>query len=163
MANYLQISTGSGEGQYYDFDISNFIKKFKLDGHTTLYSLKALEQESWLAFNEQVFLPSSVCFITNKERLYLFEKEQPSLDPIIKTLLRSYEGIFDRATAISENIVAGLMKKDKAEIKKQLLQLHNSSIIEYRPQKDTPQIVFLQNRIKAEDITINMVAYTARK
>ena len=163
VANYLQISTGSGEGQYYDFDISDFIKKFKLDGHTTLYSLKALEQESWLAFNEQVFLPSAVGFIANKERLYLYEKEQPLLEPIIKTLLRSYEGIFDRPTSISENIVAGLMKIDTAEIKKQLLLLHQCAIIEYRPQKDTPQILFLQNRIKAEDITINMVAYTARK
>ena len=163
VANYLQITTGSGEGQYYNFDISDFIKKFNLNGHTTLYSLKALEQESWLAFNEQVFLPSSVCFITNKERLYVYEKEQPLLEPIIKTLLRSYEGIFDRPTSISENIVAGLMRKDTADIKKQLLLLHQSAIIEYRPQKDTPQILFLQPRIKAEDITINMVAYTARK
>ena len=163
VANYLQITTGSGEGQYYDFDIADFIKKFKLNGYTTLYSLKALEQENWLAFNEQVFLPSSVGFITNKERLYLYEKEQSELEPLIKTLLRSYEGIFDRPTSISENIVAGLMKKDTAEIKKQLMLLHQSAIIEYRPQKDTPQIVFLQHRIKAEDITINMVAYTARK
>ncbi len=163
VSNYLQITTGSGEGQYYDFDMADFIKKFKLNGYTTLYSLKALEQENWLAFNEQVFLPSSVSFITNKERLYLYEKEQAESEPLIKTLLRSYEGIFDRPTSISENILAGLMKKDTAEIKKQLLVLHQSAIIEYRPQKDTPQIAFLQPRIKAEDITINMVAYTARK
>ncbi len=163
VANYLQITTGSGEGQYYDFDISDFLRKFKLSSHTSLYSLKALEQESWLAFNEQVFLPSAVGFTTNKEHLYLYEKEQPLLEPIIKTLLRSYEGIFDRPTSISEKLVAGLMKKDTAEIKKQLSQLHQSAIIEYRPQKDTPQILFLHNRIKAEDISINMVAYNERK
>ena len=54
VANYLQIQTGTGVGQYYDFDISDFLRKFKLTGHTTLYSLKALEQDGWLAFNEQV-------------------------------------------------------------------------------------------------------------
>src|SRR5258705_827973 len=66
VANYLQIPSGSGEGQYYDFDISDFLRKFKLNSHAALYSLKALEQDGWLAFNEQVFLPSSVSFTTDK-------------------------------------------------------------------------------------------------
>ena len=163
VANYLQIQTGTGEGQYYDFDISDFLRKFKLKGHTTLYSLKALEQDGWLAFNEQVFLPSAVVFTTNKDYLYSFEKEQPLLEPVIKTLLRSYEGIFDQSTSISEKMIAGLMNQDVEEVKKQLLQLHQSGIIEYRPQKDTPQIFLLRKRIKAEDISINMVAYNQRK
>ena len=100
VANYLQIPTGAGEGQYYDFDISDFLKKFKQVSHTTLYSLKALEQEGWLAFNEQVFLPSSVMFAVNKNSLYEFEKTNPGLEPCIKTLLRAYEGIFDQPTSI---------------------------------------------------------------
>jgi ATP-dependent DNA helicase RecQ len=163
VANYLQIQTGTGDGQYYDFDISDFLRKFKLTGHTTLYSLKALEQDGWLSFNEQVFLSSAVSFTTNKEYLYAFEKEQPQLEPVIKTLLRSYEGIFDQPTSVSEKMIAGLMKKEVEEVKKQLLQLHQSGIIEYRPQKDTPQILLLRSRIKAEDISINMVAYNQRK
>jgi ATP-dependent DNA helicase RecQ len=163
VANYLQIPTGAGEGQYYDFDISDFLKKFKLTSHITLYSLKALEQEGWLAFNEQVFLPSRVAFKINKNALYDFEKENPALELCIKTLLRSYEGIFDQYASISEKMMTGLMKKDVEEVKKQLLQLHQSGVIEYEPQKDTPQLYLLCNRIKAEDIQINMVAYNDRK
>ena len=163
VSNYLQIPTGSGEGQYYDFDISDFLRKFKLTGHTTLYSLKALEQESWLAFNEQVFLPSFVSFTTNKHYLYSFEKEHPSLEPVIKTLLRAYEGIFDQPTSVSEKMIAGLMKKDAEEVKKQLAQLQQAGIISYEPQKDSPQLLLLRNRIKTEDITINMVEYNKRK
>ena len=163
VANYLQIPTGSGEGQYYDFDISDFLKKFKLTGHTTLYSLKALEQEGWLAFNEQVFLPSFVMFTVNKDSLYEFEKTNPQSEPCIKTLLRAYEGIFDQTTSISEKMMAGLMKKEVEEVKQQLSQLNKSGIIEYQPQKDTPQLYLLRNRIRTEDITINMVAYNKRK
>ena len=55
------------------------------------------------------------------------------------------------------------MKKDADEVKKQLTQLHQAGIIEYQPQKDTPQLLLLRNRIKAEDITINMTAYNKRK
>jgi ATP-dependent DNA helicase RecQ len=163
VANYLQIPTGAGEGQYYDFDISDLLKKFKLTSHITLYSLKALEQEGWLSFNEQVFLPSKVAFKINKHSLYDFEKENPALELCIKTLLRSYEGIFDQYASISEKMMAGLMRIDAEEVKKQLLQLHQSGVIEYEPQKDTPQLYLLRNRIKTEDIQINMVAYNNRK
>jgi len=163
VANYLQIPTGSGEGQYYDFDISDFLKKFNLNSHTTLYSLKALEQESWLTFNEQVFLPSSAMFTVNKSSLYEFEKSTPQLEPCIKTLLRAYEGIFDQQVNISEKVIAGLMKEDTEKVKKQLTELNRFGIIEYQPQKDTPQLYLLRNRIKAEDITINMQAYNKRK
>lgn len=163
VANYLQIPTGTGEGEYYDFDIADFLRKFKLTSHTTLYSLKALEQEGWLAFNEQIFLSSSAMFTTNKNYLYEFETAHPQLETVIKTLLRAYEGIFDQPSFISERMMAGLLKKDAGEVKKQLADLHRFGIIEYNPQKDTPQLYLLRHRIKAEDISINMVAYNKRK
>lgn len=163
VANYLQIPSGSGEGQYYDFDITDFLKKFKLISHTTLYSLKALEQDGWLAFNEQVFIPATVMFTVSKESLYAFEKKNPQLESCIKTLLRAYEGIFDQVTPVSEKVIAGLMKKPAEEVKDQLLLLNRSGIIEYHPQKDTPQLLMLRSRIKAEDISIDMAAYNKRK
>src|SRR5688572_9689125 len=163
IANYLQIPSGSGEGQSFDFDISDFIRKFKLKSHTTAYALKAMEQEGWFAFNEQVFLPSTVKFTTNKDSLYEFEKTHPALEPAIKSLLRAYEGIFDFPVSISELVLVRLLKKDPANIKKDLLQLHQYGIIEYKPQKDSPQLYLIQNRIKTEDLSINMDQYRRRK
>lgn len=162
-ANYLQIPAGAGEGHYYDFDIADFLKKFKLHSHTGLYSLKALEQEGWLSFNEQVFLPASVRFTTDKRYLYDFEKNNPALEPVIKSLLRAYEGIFDHTTPISEKTIAGLLRKEAEDIKKQLQALHQAGIIEYMPQKDTPQLLLLRSRARAEEITINTTAYYQRK
>lgn len=163
VANYLQIPTGTGEGEYHDFDIADFLRKFKLTSHITLYALKALEQEGWLAFNEQVFLPSSAMFTSSKNYLQEFETAHPQLEPVIKTLLRAYEGIFDQPASISERMIAGLLKQDVTEVKKQLLDLQRLGIIDYKPQKDTPQLYLLRHRIKAEDITIDMVAYAKRK
>jgi ATP-dependent DNA helicase RecQ len=163
IANYLQVPAGAGEGQYYDFDISDFLKKFKLNSHTVIYSLKALEQEGWLSFNEQVFLASVVKFTAEKNYLYEFEKKYPSLEPLIKTLLRAYGGIFDYPTAISELLIAKLLKKHTDEVKESLEQLHHYSIIEYRPQKDTPQLFFPKPRIKSEELSINKLNYSNRK
>jgi ATP-dependent DNA helicase RecQ len=163
VANYLQIPAGSGEGNYFDFDINDFVKKFKLNTHTTVYSLKALEQDNWLSLNEQVFLPSKVKFTTGKEALYDFEKDHPELEPAIKALLRGYEGIFDFPTSISETVLIRLLKKDVEEIKKDLYQLHQYGIIHYEPQKDSPQLYFPRNRVKVEDLSVNMELYQKRK
>jgi ATP-dependent DNA helicase RecQ len=163
ISNYLQIPSGNGANEYYDFDITDFIKKFKLNSHTVYYSLKVLEQDEWLSYNEQIFRPSTARFTTNKEYLYQFEKDHSQLEPMIKTLLRAYEGIFDYPASISEAILAFLMKTGKDEIKKELIQLHQNRIIEYIPQKDTPQILLLRNRIKAEELSINMQAFNERK
>jgi ATP-dependent DNA helicase RecQ len=163
VANYLQLHTGDGEGQYYDFDISDFVKKFKLEGYATLYALKALEQDGWLAFNEQVFLSSAVQFNIVKDSLYEFERTHPQYETIIKTLLRTYEGIFDQRVFISEKLLAGLLRQDAEEIKKQLKALDTIGIINYQPQKDSPQVLLLRNRVKAEDVSIDQVAYTQRK
>ena len=163
VSNYLQIHAGSGEGNYFDFDINDFVKKFKLNTHTAIYSLKALEQDNWLTLNEQVFLPSKVKFTTTKEALYDFEEGHPELEPAIKALLRGYEGIFDFPTSISEIVLIRLLKKDVEEIKKDLYQLHKYGVIYYEPQKDSPQIYFPRNRVKVEDLTINMELYQKRK
>lgn len=163
VANYLQIPSGSSEGQYYDFDLTDFLKKFRLPSHTVLYSLKALEQEDWLAFNEQVFLPPTVMFTVQKDTLYEFEKNNPALEPCIKTLLRSFEGIYDQPVSISEKMMAGLMKKEAEDVKKELTVLDHFGIIDYRPRKDNPQLCLLRGRVKAEDIRIDMQAYEKRK
>lgn len=163
VANYLQLAAGSGAGQYYDFDIADFLKKFKLNSNTAIYSLKALEQEDKLTFNEQVFRPGTIQFTVTKDRLYQFEKDNPKLEPVLKTLLRAYVGIFDHPSFISELMMAQLLRKDIEEIKMQLKELDKAGVIEYIPRKDLPQLFFPVNRIKAEELFINVVAYNQRK
>lgn len=163
VSNYLQIPASSGEGNYYDFDINDFVKKFKLNTHTAMYALKALEQDNWLALNEQVFIPSKVKFTTTKEALYEFEKNHPDLEPTIKALLRGYEGIFDFPASISETVLIRLLKKDVEEIKKDLHRLHQYGVLQYEPQKDNPQIFLPRNRVKAEDLSLNLELYNKRK
>ena len=163
VTNYLQIPASSGEGNYYDFDINDFVKKFKLNTQTAMYALKALEQDNWLALNEQVFIPSKVKFTTTKEALYEFEKTHPDLEPTIKALLRGYEGIFDFPASISETVLIRLLKKDVEEIKKDLHRLHQYGVLHYEPQKDNPQIFFPRNRVRAEDLSLNLELYNKRK
>ena len=95
--------------------------------------------------------------------LYDFEKNNPLLEPIIKTLLRTYGGIFDQPISIHEKTLSYLLRKDIDEIITDLKKLHSFGIINYVSQKDSPQLFFIQNRIKAEDLRIDQIKYKKRK
>lgn len=163
LMNYLKIPNGAGEAHYYDFDLADFMQKFKLDMHLVVNTLKALEHENLISFNEQVFLPSKIMFTCNKEMLYAFEASYPALEPVIKTLLRSYEGIFDQDVNIHEKTIAYLLRMEVKEVTACLQQLDTFNIINYTPQKDDPQLYFIENRVRADDLVIDMVKYNERK
>jgi ATP-dependent DNA helicase RecQ len=163
LVNYLQIAAGSGEMEWTDFDLNDFVKNFKLNIHTATYALKTLEQEGLLSYAEQIFLPAKLVFTAGKERLQEFEQQHPELDPLIKALLRNYGGIFDIECFISEKQLVTFIHSDLHEIKEQLLQLHRFGIVQYTPQKDKPQLQFLQGRPAAEQLFINPANRLHRK
>ncbi len=161
--NHLQIAAGSGEGMSYDFDISAFSTSFKLNILTATYAIKALEQEDVISFNEVFFKPSTVVFTTNREELTDFEKQYPALEPLLKGLLRSYEGIFDFPATVYESRLAKFIQADIQVLKNDLQKLNDYGIISYSAQKDKPQITILQNRMYNDSYQLNTVEYLKRK
>jgi ATP-dependent DNA helicase RecQ len=155
LVNYLQLPSGSGELKWMDFDLQDFVKTFQLNMHTAIYALKTLEQEGWVNYAEQIFLPAKAVFTANKERLMEFEQQQPQLEPLVKALLRNYGGIFDMETFISEKQLVTFIKTDLDTVKQSLYQLHQQGIIDYSPQKDKAQLQFRENRPAVEDLFIN--------
>jgi len=160
--NYLQIPAGT-EHVYYDFDMADFVDKFKLDANLGVYALKALEQEELFSFNEQVFAAATIFFVTNKDGLYDFEINNPALEPLIKVLLRTYSGILDQPVHVHEKVIANLLGMDLETLTTQLKMLHSRGIIEYIPQKDGPQLYISRSRVRAEDLQIKEAAYKKRK
>jgi len=163
LVNYFQLPAGSGEWQYFEFDLDDFSKRFGLSPLLVTYAIKALEQESILSYTEQVFNPSTVMFTCSRERLQEIEAANPKLESYIRFLLRSYGGILDVPVPVSENLIARVLKKEPEEVKRILYGLRDMAVIDYQPQKDKPQIQFLSARVPAEALTINMQEYLQRK
>lgn len=163
MVNYLQVPAGSGEGLYFDFDLNDFIKKFKLDILTATYSLRILEQEDIISYSQQSYIPSTVVFTANKDVLREMELSHPEFDPVIKGLLRSYEGIIDYPAPISEGRLATFLKISEESLIDNLKRLQSFGVIQYSPQKDKPQLCFLHNRVNTQDLTFNTNNINKRK
>lgn len=163
LADYLQVPVGVGEGQYYDFNLKEFVQNFKLDTLLVINTLKMLESEGHISFAETIFLPSQVAFITDKETLHSFQDAHPEMAELIRCLLRSYEGIIDNRVSVYEKQLARINRLSIEEVIQQLQQLQSFGIIEYLPQKDTPQIHFLLNRAPAQYLQVDQDAWFERK
>jgi ATP-dependent DNA helicase RecQ len=163
LVNYFQMPSGAGEDLSFDFDINDFIKKFKLDAFVVNNVLKILEQEELISYTEQFFSPSTIVFTTEKNEMEMFEKNYPQYDPVIKGLLRSYEGIFDYSCSINEEKLAKFISIKKEKLISYLNEIKQLGIIDYTPQKENPQIKFLQNRVNTADLVINQKNILKRK
>ena len=143
LANYLQIPQGIGEGIYYNFDIIDFAKKFKLDSQLVWNTIKTLEQEEHISFTENIFIPSKVEILADKTNLEDVEKTHPSTEITLKTLLRSYAGILNNLVLISEKQIAKVSYQSYEKVIEDLKVLNQLKIINYVAKKKRHNFILL--------------------
>jgi ATP-dependent DNA helicase RecQ len=163
LANHLQVPAGSGEEDFFDLDLPGFCSRFKFPVQLVLNVMQTLQQESVLAFQESAYQPSRIEVLARKERLESFEKQHPEAGELLKALLRAYGGILDSPVPVSEKQLAFTMKRGLQEVTAGLHQLDAAGMIRYAVRKDSPQVRFLQERIRATDLVINIPRYEQRK
>ncbi|MEM9921635.1 MAG: ATP-dependent DNA helicase RecQ [Bacteroidota bacterium] len=163
LGSYFQLAVGGGSGKSYDMEIQHFVKTFGLDLIKTYNCLKILEQSGWIVLSESVYVPSSLRVIVSKDTLYDYQLRNRKMDPILKTILRTYQGAFNNRVHIREQQLAGFLKMPLPKLKRSLEILQKDGIIEYLPQKEKPQIVFAEERVGTQNLTIDTALYAFRK
>jgi ATP-dependent DNA helicase RecQ len=163
LCNYYQVPVGATVERSFDFDIIDFCRKFTLETILVYPALKILEQYDLIALTESFYEPSKVKILLGQGLLYKFQVEHPHQDDFIKLLLRSYGGLFDSYVNINETQLAKREKLDEVVIQKQLIQLHKLGVLDYQPQKDKPQLTFLQTRTDAATISFSSGLLQFRK
>jgi ATP-dependent DNA helicase RecQ len=163
LGSYFQLAIGAGEEQSFDFDIVKFSQTYQLDMMRAYNSLKILEQSGWIALSEAVFTPSSLMVLVSKETLYDYQLRHPWSDKLLKAILRTYQGTFNHHVNIRERQLAEFLKMNQEALRKALAQLHHDEVIDYRPQKDLPQLTFLKERVDADNLALDWKLYEFRK
>lgn len=163
LGSYYQLAYGTGEGVSFDLDIGDFCSRYSFDPIKTLSSLKFLEQDEYLSFNESVFLPSRFRFEVLNEQLYNFQIQNSGWDPFIKTLLRSYGGAFENYVRLREFDLARRTNMSTQQVIEGLKQLQEYGILNYLPQTDHPQVTYLRPRMKDNELHINKRLIGERK
>jgi ATP-dependent DNA helicase RecQ len=163
LGNYLQIPVGGGKGFSYDFNINEFARNYRLSPFTSFSSLKILEMEGYIELTEEINNPSRIKFLLNRDDLYRFQVSNSLFDAFIKLLLRSYTGIFTEYTAIDEIQLAKRANVDHEIVKQYLDKLVALHVISYLPQKRTPMVIFLEERLDEKSLYISHENYQTRK
>jgi ATP-dependent DNA helicase RecQ len=148
---------------HFELDIQSFIKDFKLESSTVISALKTLEHEELLVFSEQVFVQPRLQVVCGRERMFEFEKEFPQLEPLLKTLLRTYEGVLDQPVNIDEKKLAFILKQSADDVIQGIDQMKIHGVVSYLPRKEKPQVYLLQNRVRSDDLRIDVKRYNQRK
>jgi ATP-dependent DNA helicase RecQ len=155
LCNYLQVPIGSGKDSVYDFNMSDFVSKFRIPVNETYNSLLFLQKEGYLEFTEEINNPSRVHFVIGRDDLYKFQVANETFDAFIKLILRSYTGMFTEFVPINEESLSKKSALSRDTIYQFLLKLSNQNIIRYIPGKKTPLVFFTEERLDRKSLVIS--------
>ena len=162
LGNYLNLAPGTGRDSTHEFDLNAFCNMYDFKSLVTYNALRFIEREGFIVMNQAMETHSKVIFNIRKDELYRFQVENAAFDPLIKTILRSYGGVFTEPVSISENELATRLGANKDFIPKMLAQLHRLEVLTYIPATDKPRITFASELIRADDLRISPQHYHDR-
>lgn len=163
LAYYYQIGVGSGAGYSFVFEIDKFSRTFKHFPVQTHSALQILERAGYIHYEMEPEARARVMFKLGRNDLYRLDESSKFEDAMITALLRTYGGLFSNYVYIDEGLVAqeaGLTTQQVYVILKNLAQ---RNIIYFIPQRKTPFITYLQDRIDGENVVLSKEIYEERK
>jgi ATP-dependent DNA helicase RecQ len=162
LGNYFQLPVGMGKDQQFDFDLAAFAEQYNFQPVIVFNCLKFLEKEGFVMMTEGLHHPSKVFIKARKEELYRFQVEHEPYDHLIKTMLRSYSGILSDFIIFNEAELARRSNLSKEMVISNLKHLSKLQILDYIPQTDKPQVIYMQERLNTRDLTISPENYKDR-
>ena len=103
---FSSVPLGSGKDGVFEFNMYDFVAKYRFPVIETYNSLQFLQREGYMEFTEEINNPSRVHFIVSRDDLYKFQVANESFDGFIKLLLRSYTGMFSEFVPINEEALS---------------------------------------------------------
>jgi ATP-dependent DNA helicase RecQ len=163
IANYYQVPVGSGKSVSYDFDIKEFSSTYNMNPVSVRHCIKVLELQGLLSVTDSIDMHARIHILIKHNELYEFQVRNPLFDHIIKTILRSYGGVFDNYSIINEKELATRCGIKEEELIENLHLMNNLKVVSYIPANDKPQLVLLTERLDERDLSIDRQHLAARK
>lgn len=159
LCNYLNIPYGAGKHNVFDFNMRDFVSRYRLPVIETYNCMTFLQREGYVEFTEEINNPSRVHFIVGRDDLYKFQVANESFDSFIKLLLRSYTGMFTEYVAINEESLAKKAAISRDIVYQYLVKLSALNIIRYIPGKKTALVIFTEERLVRKALMISPDTY----
>ena len=158
LCNYFQISYGEGEFSTFDFNFNAFCKTYSFNTLMAYNALQSLDRTSVINLSQQYHNKSSVMFLVSNTILFAYLNKHQDITVIVKSILRTYGGIFDQEVKINTVLIANKASTIEDKVIETLIKLEKDNIISLQLSKTDAEITFLEPR--EDDKTINRIAKT---
>ncbi|MCI7310229.1 MAG: RecQ family ATP-dependent DNA helicase [Prevotella sp.] len=163
LAYYYQLGTGSGMGHTFVFHIDKFSRYFKHFPVHADSALRLLERSGYIHYEMEPDAKARLKFNLNRNELYRLEEGSSQERAIIEALLRHYGGLFTDFVYIDESMVAMEADTETHQVYVTLKNLSRKNIVTFIPQRKTPLITYLQDRVEGTKVVIPQEVYEERK
>ncbi|WP_323787885.1 RecQ family ATP-dependent DNA helicase [Psychroserpens sp.] len=155
LCNYFQISYGEGEFSSHQFNFNTFCKTYDFKSTQTFNALQILDRNSIIKLSQQFNYKTTLQFIITSTSLFTYLERHKHVELIVKSILRTYGGIFEHSLAINLSLIADKTSTTEKQIIAILQQLHKDEVVDFNFSNTDSEIVFLQPR--EDDKTINRI------
>ncbi|MGB3798979.1 MAG: ATP-dependent DNA helicase RecQ [Lewinella sp.] len=159
LGSYLQLAVGGGKGETFDFDLAGFSRNFGFDVRQAYSGLKALEKNGYILLTDDMRQSAFLQFVVRKEQLYDYQIKNPRVNKLVKSILRTTQGAFLNPVQLREGALANFLEITGEELRRLFLKMQAEGIVDYTPEREGPQIVFLEERIDPDNLRIDEKQY----
>ncbi|SDS14587.1 ATP-dependent DNA helicase RecQ [Formosa sp. Hel1_31_208] len=156
LCNYFQISYGEGELTTHRFNFSDFCKVYDFKGSKTYNILQLLDRNSIIKLSQEFNYKTKLQFMVSNHAMFSYLDTHQHCNIVVKTILRTYGGIFEHQLAINLTLIANKSESNEKQIIAILQELHKDGIVDFLFSNTDSEVIFLQPR--EDDKTINRIA-----
>lgn len=153
---YFQISYGEGDFTTHDFNFSAFCKTYSFNTLITYNTLQILDRTSIISLTKQYQKQSTVQITVSNSVLFKYLEQHQKLALILKSILRTYGGIFDYPTKINTVLISDKSGVSEERVIETLIHLAKDEILDLKLKTTDAQVTFLVPR--EDDKTINRIS-----
>ncbi len=156
LCNYFQISYGEGELTVHQFNFNDFCSVYDFNTSVTFNALQILDRNSVISLTQQFNYQAKLQFLISNQELFRYLETHKNANVLVKSIMRTYGGIFENSLKIDLNLVCGKASMDETSVLNVLNQLHKDDIVDFQFSNTDSELTFLVPR--EDDKTINRIS-----
>lgn len=156
LCNYFQISYGQQSIKLQPLNFSEFCQIYNFGKIKTYNTLKLLDQNGIIKFTTDFTNDLKLKIIVSGNIILEYCKSNPNESILIKSILRTYEGIFERPVKVEIGAMSIQTQLNKTQIRSILVGLEKNNYIEIHNANADAEIIFTEPR--EDDKTINRIS-----
>ena len=153
---YFQIAYGEGEEISFQFQFSDFCKRYDLQSQKAYNGLLLLDRLSVISLSQQFYNKATIQFLPSSVDVINYLKKNIAFKDIVFYLLRNFPGIYEQKIPINIEKIAQKIGVEAPKIVEQLTKLQKDEIIEFTNENTDAEIIFKIPR--DDDRVINAIA-----